>query len=205
MLAWWIDALIGAGVAFISFRLTILRLRRKINKPTEYDSKHLPSHAIEMQWEPTAVSEGATVGVYIKRGKQSILIGETDIHLENFGTTLESLNTTAAMRAMEMNSMGIKWDGDAGTMIPLDVADRYKEDRDKFQKRVKELEKTVDEMTTPEGLGILLKAYLAKVSPKSTLGTIRIVNEGHLLAEIPPGRPSVLPHLRTSDQLRRMP
>jgi hypothetical protein len=185
----WITFICGV-VLMISAMVTF----RSANRYRKHVGKAVKSNTVielEAQWEATAVAQDAIIEVHIKRGKQSILIGQTDIHREDFGKTVESLTATAEMRAMEMNSMGIKWDGDRGTMVPVDVADRYKEDRDKFQKQAVELQKSLENVLSPEGFASLVEMYLRKVSPTSEVGTIRVMNNGHPIAEISPdpGRP----------------
>lgn len=185
----WITFICGVILmvfAIVTF-MTARRNRKHIVKAGNISSVT----RLEAQWEATAVAQDAIIEVHIKRGKQSILIGQTDIHREDFGKIVESLTATAEMRAMEMNSMGIKWDGDRGTMVPVDVADRYKEDRDKFQKQAAELQKSLDNVLSPEGFASLVEMYLRKVSPTSEVGTIRVMNNGHPIAEISPdpGRP----------------
>jgi hypothetical protein len=145
--------------------------------------------AAQLTWEPTAVSQYLEILVYVKRGKTSILIGKTDITAEDFDTQVENLTVLAEKRAMELNSMGIKWDGDLGSMVPAEVANRTAEERDRNAKRIKELESLIHDMTQPEGLSLAVREYLKRVSPHTDLGTLRLVNNGHVLVELPPVHP----------------
>jgi hypothetical protein len=177
-------------VFLLPLALRGIKYRGNSKSTRQFDnSLRLPSHAIsapELEWEAVAVAEDADIRVSIRRGKQSILIGETNIHTEDFSKIVESLNTIAMTRAMEMNSMGIKWEGDTGSMVPVEVADRYKEDRDNFQKQLKDVHKALDNVLTPDGFASLVEMYMHKVSPTSEIGTIRVLNNGHPIAEIPP-------------------
>lgn len=145
--------------------------------------------ASQPTWEATAVSRDTKILVYVQRGKTSIPIGETDVTAEDFDIQVERLTVFSERRAMELNSMGIKWDGDIGACVPAEVANRIAEDRDKNAKRIKELEKLIYDMTQPEGMGLVIREYLQRVSPHVDLGTLRLVNNGHVLVEIPPVRP----------------
>lgn len=184
MLTSWLEVFVVFAVVGMAFTLALKKSKSSDSRYDRDPDEYL-SHAFkEPTWEATAVSHGEIVQVYVKRGKTSILIGETDIHVEDFDNRVESLTATAEMRAMSLNSMGIKWDGDVGSMIPADVVDRIREDRDKFQKEVKELQDKLNTIMTPEGYGKLTACYLQTVSPKAELGTIRVMNNGHCIAQV---------------------
>lgn len=178
------------GMWFISLIVfTFIMVKRRQRQDTKQQGAHARQQleVAQLTWEPTAVSQYLEILVYVKRGKTSILMGKTDITAEDFDTQVENLTVLAEKRAMELNSMGIKWDGDVGTMVPSDVANRIAEDRDKNAKRVKELEGHIYNMTQPEGVGLVIREYLQRVSPNVDLGTLRLMNNGHVLVEIPPG------------------
>ena len=179
----WVGLLGGLWLMFCGLVAYIT-----VNKRKQRQSKSEPKFIIthELQWEPVAIADEADIRVLIQRGKQSILIGETSIHAADFSKIVESLNTTALTRAMEMNSMAIKWEGDTGTMVPTEVAERYKQDRDNFAKHIKQLEASIDNILSPDGFASMVELYLRKVSPTSEVGTIRVMNNGHPIAEIPP-------------------
>lgn len=174
-------AMMVVGLIIIARKNT--QQRRTLNRLPA----HVPETATPLEWEAVAISRESTVLVYVKRGSTSILIGEADIQSADLDKETELLTVKAENRAMVLNSMGIKWDGDVGTTVSVEFAQRIADERNVYEKQVIELKQTIEKIIEPDHFAELVQVYLRKVSPETPLGTIRVVNNGHLLAEIPPG------------------